>query len=280
MAVGRKSQPQERAFGDEVIAVACAAVAVFLILAFRSYRPGVTQANQVGLVGYVLADIFCPMFGRACYLLPGALLYGTAVLLRLLPFPAPIAQVFSGVVLTLSTSALLALWYEDLQNVAKAGGWVGGFLAFHLHSGFNRLGAYVALSPLLLVSFMGLTRLSLRGVGEMLTDSVTSQLSRWWGELRKMPGVLPRFSWRGAADADAALSRSRPTRRDSGAKKAVPSLPIPDDDDDENSLPPIIISRPTPPPSPSKSSQPKTADKKPLVESVGSGKPYILPLIS
>src|SRR5262245_9359398 len=127
MAVGRKPQPQERAFGDEVIAVACAAVAVFLILAFYSYRPGESRANHMGLVGYVLADVFCPMFGRACYVLPGALLYGTVILLRLVPFPAPVSQTLSGVVLTLSTTAFLALWYEERQNVSQAGGWIGGF---------------------------------------------------------------------------------------------------------------------------------------------------------
>ena len=83
MAAGRKPQPQEQAFGDEVIGVASAALAVFLILAFYSYHAGGGQPNQMGLVGQVLADLVCPMLGRACYLLPGALLYGTAVLLHL-----------------------------------------------------------------------------------------------------------------------------------------------------------------------------------------------------
>ncbi|MBI3797496.1 MAG: DNA translocase FtsK 4TM domain-containing protein, partial [Deltaproteobacteria bacterium] len=82
MAAGRKPQPQERAFGDEVIGVAGAALAVFFILAFYSYHPGDTQANQMGLVGQVVADFVCPMLGKACYLLPGALFYGTAVLLH------------------------------------------------------------------------------------------------------------------------------------------------------------------------------------------------------
>ncbi len=72
MAVGRRPQPQERAFGGEVVGVANAALAVFLILAFHSYRAGDAQANQMGLVGYMLADLLCPTLGRACYLFPSS----------------------------------------------------------------------------------------------------------------------------------------------------------------------------------------------------------------
>ncbi|HKA53487.1 MAG TPA: DNA translocase FtsK 4TM domain-containing protein, partial [Candidatus Binatia bacterium] len=113
MAVGRKPQPQERAFGDEVIGVAYAALAVFLILAFSSYRPGDAQPNQMGLVGHVVADFVCPMLGKACYLLPAALLYGTAVLLHLLPCPAPFSQMLSFLFFTPAVATFLALWYED-----------------------------------------------------------------------------------------------------------------------------------------------------------------------
>src|SRR5262249_43881527 len=112
MAEGRKPQPRERAFGDEVIGVACAALAIFLILAFYSYRSGDVQSNQMGLVGHVVADLVCPMLGKACYLLPGALLYGTAVLLHLLPFPAPFFQTLSFLFFTVSVATFLALWYE------------------------------------------------------------------------------------------------------------------------------------------------------------------------
>jgi len=168
MAVGRRPQPQERAFGGEVVGVANAALAVFLILAFHSYRAGDAQANQMGLVGYLLADLLCPALGRACYLLPGALLYGAAVLFHLLRCPAAFSQAVSLAVFSLSLPAFLALCYEG-RPVAEAGGWIGGFLALHLRTGLNRLGAYIALLPFLLVSFVGMAWLSLRGAGEQIT---------------------------------------------------------------------------------------------------------------
>ena len=121
MAVGRRPQPQERAFGGEVVGVANAALAVFLILAFHSYRAGDAQANQMGLVGYLLADLLCPALGRACYLLPGALLYGAAVLFHLLRCSAPFAQAVSFVVFSLSVAAFLArrIGFLDIARIVE-----------------------------------------------------------------------------------------------------------------------------------------------------------------
>ena len=120
MAGGRKPQPQERAFGDEVIAIACTALAVFFILAFYSYRADNGQANQMGLAGYVLADMIRPMLGRMCYALPAALLYTAAVLLRILPFPAPFSQSIAFFIFTFSAAAFLALGNSDSRAVIEA----------------------------------------------------------------------------------------------------------------------------------------------------------------
>src|SRR5437016_9964565 len=149
MAVGRKSPPQEQPFGGEVIGVASAALAVFLVLAFSSYHPGDAPANLAGPAGYLTADWLCPPLGKACYLIPAALLYNAGVLWHLLRCPAPFSQTVAFVVFALSTAAFLGLWCEN-RPVTEAGGWVGGFLALHFQEWLNRLGAYVALSPLLL----------------------------------------------------------------------------------------------------------------------------------
>jgi hypothetical protein len=50
------------------------------------------HANQMGLIGHVLADIARPMLGQVSYALPIAFLYGAMILLRVLPFPAPFTQ--------------------------------------------------------------------------------------------------------------------------------------------------------------------------------------------
>jgi S-DNA-T family DNA segregation ATPase FtsK/SpoIIIE len=278
MAVGRKSQPQERAFGGEVLGVACAALAVFLILAFHSYRAGNAAANQVGLVGYVLADLLCPLLGKACYVLPGALLYGAAVLLRVVSCPAPVFQVLSLLVFTLSAAAFFALWYESRPVVAEAGGWLGGFLALHLRAGLNRLGAYVALAPLLLISFMGMTRLSLRWAGVEVSTGFASLLTRCWVALQGLPGVLPRLWWRRNHPSDQLPSKPRTSRKES--KKPPASASPQDEEDEEDTLPPIIISRPTSATAAAKSSPAKSLATKPLTDAASGSKPYVVPSIS
>jgi DNA segregation ATPase FtsK/SpoIIIE, S-DNA-T family len=279
MAGGRKSQPQERAFGDEVLAIACAALAIFFSLAFYSYRPDEHQANQMGLIGHVLADIFRPMFGRMCYMLPGGLLYGAAILLRLLPFPAPITQSVACVVFSFASAAFLALGSEDNQQVAEAGGWVGGFLAVHLRAGLNRLGAYVLLTPVILVSAMVMTRISLRWAAEALSTHVTELFAQVWGKLQNMPGILPHWSWKRAEAPELPPVKARPQRKESLVKKAPSPLPMLEEEEDvEESLPPIIISRPIPPPV--KNSDARPTPLKAPIESIGSGKPYILPSVS
>lgn len=280
MAAGRKPQPQERAFGDEVIGVASAALAVFLILAFYSYRPGDAQPNLMGLVGHVVADLVCPMLGRVCYLLPGALLYGTAVLLHLLPLPAPFSQTLSFLFFTLASATFLALWCEGPHvHVVDAGGWIGGFLALHLRAGLSRLGAYVALSPLLLVSFMGVTRFSLRWAGEGVAHGLTALLTRCWAALQGLVRFLSSLFRRRPAEPESLPIKSPGSRKESAAKKA-PGQPITqDDEEEEEKLPPIIISRPAPPMTRGKPVQEKPLAIKPPIESTGNGKPYVLPPI-
>lgn len=282
MAAGRKPQkrPQERAFGDEVIGVACAALAVFLILAFRSYHSSGAQANQMGAVGQVVADLFCPMLGQASYLLPGALLYATAALLHVLPFPAPFSQFISFLFFTVSAATFLALWYEEPQvHVVEAGGWIGGFIAFHLRAGLNRLGAYVALSPLLLVSFMGITRLSLRGAGEGVIAGLASVVSRCRAAFQSTARFFPFESWEPEPESEPQPIRTVAPRRGGGTKKPSAQVSARDDEEEDEKLPPIIISPPTPPP-PLKPTAEKKTTSKPPVETVRNGKPYSLPPLS
>lgn len=282
MAGGRKAQPQERAFGDEVLAIACAALAIFFTLAFYSYQADEHQANQMGLVGHVLADIFRPMFGRMCYMLPAGFLYGAAILLRMLPFPAPVTQSAACLVFSFSLAAFLALGSEDSRQVAEAGGWVGGFLAVHLRAGLNRLGAYVLLAPVILVSAMVMTRISLSWAAEVCLTRLTELCVQWWGKLQTMPGFLPHWSWKRSEASEPPPVKARPQRKENPVKKTLPiSAPMLEEEEEvEESLPPIIISRPTPPPAPAKSNDAKPTPVRAPIESVGSGKPYVLPSVS
>jgi len=281
MAAGRKPQPQERAFGDEVIGVAGAALAVFFILAFYSYHPGDTQANQMGLVGQVVADFVCPMLGKACYLLPGALFYGTAVLFHLLPCPAPFSQMVSFLFFTLAAATFLALRYEGPHvHVVEAGGWVGGFVAVHLRAGLSQQGAYVALAPLLLASFMGVTRFSLHWAGAGIVNSVVALFTGSWAVVLSVGHFLSALFRRRPTEPAPLPAKSRGYRKETAAKKA-PGQPVQqeEDEDEAEKLPPIIISRPAPAAPPAKSVPEKRPAVKPPMESAGNGKPYVFPPI-
>jgi DNA segregation ATPase FtsK/SpoIIIE, S-DNA-T family len=297
MGVGRKPQVQEQASGGEVLGIVTIAVAVFLTLAFYSYRSGNADQNQVGLIGHLLADLLCPAFGLACYLIPLGQFYFAGVLLRLWSCPAPLSQMFAGTVFLFSSAAFLALWGEGAP-IVKAGGWIGGFLAFHLRTGLNRLGAYVFLVPVLVTSFRGVTRLSLHSSGAGVLIGSLSSLVWIWTTLRKLSSrlprltlprlALPRLAWEQSPvpepESEPEFVRAkRPTRKESAMKKPPIFLkPEEDDEETEASLPPIIISQPSPPPpAPPKIERAKPATIKAALESAPmNGKHYTLPAVS
>lgn len=278
MAVGRTPRSEEHSFGGEVVGIACAALALFFIVAFSSYRAGAPHSNQAGLTGYVLADILCPALGRAAYAVPGFLFYIAAVLFHLVRYPAPVAQTVSWVVLTLSAAAFFALWFEaERRPVTEAGGWIGGLLAFHLQSSLNRVGSYVALAPVLIGSFMGFTRLSLRRVGGGIAVGIAVMLRRSWTWLCCVPGwlrgLLLRVTRERSASPPTAAqfpAAKRGARRDGGSKKAS-VVPLAQ----EEALPPIITSHLPPSPASTEIPVAQAASAAP-----GQTRPYILPALS
>ncbi|MBI3246527.1 MAG: DNA translocase FtsK 4TM domain-containing protein [Deltaproteobacteria bacterium] len=288
MAVGRKSQPQERAFGDEILAIACVALAVFFTLALYSYQADGSRTNQMGLAGHVVADFFRPMLGQMCYVLPSACVVVAAILLRLLLVPAPISQTLAFLLFTLAGSAFLDLSNVDKREVANAGGWAGGLFVAHLREVLNYAGSYVALTPVLLVSFMVMTRLSLgwamEAVATLVVKCVTTPLARVWSRLQARPGILPRWS-RSSQEREPepelvpSFVKNRVQKKDSPAKKSAPP-PVVEEEEDE-SLPPIIISRPSlPAPTSTKNVPSKPLPVRQTHASAGNGKPYVMPSVS
>ncbi len=150
----------ERGYPGEGLAIVCVALMIFFTIAFFSYTPGNETSNLVGQAGYITADLFRRALGLAAYLFPATLLYFVAVRFRLLTSVAPITQTSSFFIFTLGTSALLSLMYNDEPGF-QAGGWIGGFLALHLLQVGNIFGSYLIILPVLLVSFSGLTQVSL-----------------------------------------------------------------------------------------------------------------------
>ena len=101
------------------------------------------------------------------YALPALAVYTAGLQFRLWRCTAVTSQAVSLGVFGLASTALLSLWYADRPAV-YAGGWVGGWLAGSLRTGLNQLGAYLVLIPVLVVSLMGISRLSLHALGGRL----------------------------------------------------------------------------------------------------------------
>ncbi len=267
---------QERSALGEGIGVLCVTLTIFLGLAFFSYQPEAADSNQVGRAGHLVAHVLCRAFGLTAYLFPALLLYAMALRFHWLRCAAPFVQGISFVVFTLAASAFLALWFDG-QPVFQAGGWVGSFLALHLRQAGNLVGAYLLLFPVLLVSFMGITQLSLMKVGSRLVAGGGAIGRFGWSRLRALSGqVAGQVS--GRLEQVATRWAARRTERQTPPseplfcggeeaevhtlkKEAPPSRPLPKKktrqpaqqseteppdapDEPEESKPPIIISRP------------------------------------
>ncbi len=298
---------QERSILGEGIGVLCVTLTVFLGLAFFSYQPDAADSNQVGRAGHVVAHVLCRAFGLTVYLFPAILLYAMALRFHWLRCTAPFIQGISFIVFTLAASAFLALWFAG-QPVFQAGGWVGSFLALHLRQAGNLVGAYLLLSPVLLVSFMGITQLSLAKLGsglvaggreigrfgwsrlQTLSGQVVGQVSGWleqvamrwtaWRTERQTPPSEPLFC---EEDADAVYtlkkesSQPRPRPKKKTRQPAHESEPPAALDKPEESKPPIIISRP---PAATDETEPALPVSPPSPTGGADDRPYTLPTLA
>ena len=297
---------QGRSALGEGIGVLCVTLTIFLGLAFFSYQPDATDSNQVGRVGYLVAHVLCRALGLTAYLFPAILLYAMALRFHWLRCAAPFVQSISFVVFTLAASAFLALWFDG-RPVFQAGGWVGSFLALHLRQAGNLIGAYLILFPVLLVSFTGVTQLSLvklgsglatggRTIGRFgwsglrtLSGLVAGQLSGWLEQLatrwtarrteRQAPPSEPLFC--GGDEAEVYTLKKEPPSRSLPKKKTRQPAPeserLDAPDESEESKPPIIISRP---PATTDADKPTPSAQPPSPTGGADNRPYTLPTLA
>ena len=301
-----RSVSQERSTLGEGIGVLCVTLTIFLGLAFFSYQPDAADSNQVGRVGYLIAHVLCRALGLTAYLFPVILLYAMALRFHWLRCAAPFVQSISFVVFTLAASAFLALWFDGWP-VFQAGGWVGSFLALHLRQAGNLVGAYLLLFPVLLVSFMGATQLSLVKLGSglvavgcvigrfgwsrlrALSGQVLGQISGWLEQLvtrwtarrteRQAPPSEPLFCEEEAAEVY--TLKKEPPPNPQPKKKMRQPAPESEQpaalDESEESKPPIIISRP---PATTDADKPTPPAHPPSPTGGADNRPYALPTLA
>lgn len=302
------SVSQERSALGEGIGVLCVTLTIFLGLAFFSYQPDAADSNQVGRAGYLVAHVLCRAFGLTAYLLPAVLLYAMALRFRWLRCATPFVQGISFIVFILAASAFLALWLDG-RPVFQAGGWVGSFLALHLLQAGNLVGAYLLLFPVLLVSFMGMTQLSLVKLGSgliaggrvigrfswsrlrtlsgLLADQLSGRLeqvaTRWEARRteRQSPPSEPLFCGRDDAEVYTLKKESSPSRplpKKNTRQPAQPESGSPDTlGEQEESKPPIIISRP---PAATDADNPAPPAQPPSPTGGADDRPYTLPTLA
>jgi len=161
---------------NEVAGVVTLAAAVFAVLSFVSFRSG--QANLGGPVGYGLSSVLLQTFGLAVYLLPLVLVALGTRLFRSGLTDVSLPRALAAFLLLLSLAVILGLALEH-NDVVRAGGWFGGFVAALLRDACGVLGAYVIAGVLLVLSVMFTTGSSLRGGSNTLATSLRQRREGW-----------------------------------------------------------------------------------------------------
>ncbi len=169
---GWRSHPRVR----EGLGIFCTGVGLFILISLVTYHsqdasfttPGEAQLrNWGGVVGSYLADILYQLIGGAGFLIPLFVFTFGRSLFRGERFRSGrvLFLLFGGTILTLSLSVLLSLEYRSLplfsQTIRPAGGVIGSGLAALMLSLFARIGTYLIVVMLLIISLMVTTRFSL-----------------------------------------------------------------------------------------------------------------------
>ncbi len=240
--VGRGAAPPWR----EIEAIFAIAGACYLAISFLSYSPGRAAGNAGGPVGHALSELFVQGLGLAAFLIPACIVAVAVFVLRggSLALSAGRGAALAGQLLLIAATLALV---RDTRNVARAGGWIGGFLAFELERLFSIAGAAMIIATGLVLTAMIATGGSvIGGLG------ATGRRARAGGQLlrRGLGRLRERLQITPAPDPDAADDRpSTSSRRDrerdreaerrdrdkDAAKKKTPPPP------------PILLNEPEPP---------------------------------
>src|SRR5262249_25467732 len=131
-----------------------------------------------GVVGYTLSTLLAPAFGFAIYLVPALLLLVGLRLIRSGVSDVSVARAAAALTLVLSLSVLLGL-VRGHEDVARAGGWFGGFVGTLLYDACGSLGAFVVAASSLVLGLMFTTGSSMHRVGAHAAAGAQQALGRW-----------------------------------------------------------------------------------------------------
>lgn len=170
----------------EVIALILGATAIFLILSlisfrnndptiFSSYPHGTAVKNLVGLIGSSIAWVLILLFGVSAYLIPCFIFVFVFRILSGHLHRSNISLFTSCILLIVASTGIIALYFPSHQFLGQrflGGGLLGRQLSEFLLTYFNRIGAILVLSLLLLLGLLTMGNFSFVETGVKLIERI------------------------------------------------------------------------------------------------------------
>lgn len=161
----------------EVGGVFLLALSLFIFISLISYHPKdpsfntvisldskIEVKNLMGLVGAYMADGLVQFLGSGGYFIPLFLFLSGFAVFRGKMLKASLYPLSGGILFLLSYSSLIHLAYQRdpfFKHEIQGGGLIGYLVSDIFIAYFNKIGAYLVLSTLLIVSLMVATRFSI-----------------------------------------------------------------------------------------------------------------------
>lgn len=173
---------------NEIVALIFFAAGLLLLLGLVSYSAtdpsffvagsGGKIRNYIGIIGSYLSDVLLKLVGISAYFLPLFLFAYAAFFTLGREAVHPLLKKIGGLILFLSTTALLSLQGETISLFGEAvpsGGMLGGFLSFLMLKSISTAGAYIITFTAMVIALILLTPFSLMKAFDWLR-AVTLQL--------------------------------------------------------------------------------------------------------
>ncbi len=176
---------------NEIAAIVLIFIAIFLILALSSFHhddPGIFSIttrpvqNYAGKSGAFVASILFSLFGYASFFFVLLTLLYTIYFLSNRQLAHTLTKTF-GLLLGLFSSAVLLSLFFDLageHSKLKTGGVVGIFFASILYTQLKKFLATIFSLSLLMISFLIITKVSLKKLITSLLRTLTAFLKKLW----------------------------------------------------------------------------------------------------
>lgn len=162
---------------NEVAALLVLAAALFTLVCLGSYQFGVGASNLGGPFGHVLSSLVMDALGVTSYLVPILLALVGVRLFRSGTEGVSSGRAVSAVIVVLTLCILLGLTAGP-EEIARPGGWLGGFIGALLRDAFGTLGATLVCLTMCVLALMFTT-------GTTLSSSASAaSRGAWSGVMR------------------------------------------------------------------------------------------------